>query len=247
MTVFRNFTCLGWDLTDADDPACLGICQGLIGKVEHSSVFDPRLLLIKDSEPVGKLHGDNVVYKIKSIVFVPLGKENVDLNLAQCPKHKTIGPVKSQNNVLFDIQKNAAFTKTWGTLKSAGNTIKSTTQQAAAKMTINSGAARRDAKDKERFEKQILEEFHKIFTDTNSFYYCRTSDLTNSLQRLCCLEKNNMLDQKALWKTVDDRFFWNWHMLKDLIELNVSYISACLHHGHMFGCRTLCAILGSCP
>lgn len=128
---------VGWDLTEAEDPTCLGVCQGLIGKVEHPFVFDPRLILIKESEPVGKLHGDNIVYKIKSVAFITLGKENVDLNLAQCMKHKTIGVARAPNIPLFDIQKNAAFTKTWGTLKSAGNTIKSTTQQAAAKMTIN--------------------------------------------------------------------------------------------------------------
>lgn len=121
----------------------MGICQGLIGKVEHPSVFDTRLLLIKESEPIGKLHGDdNIVYKIKSIVFLALGRENVDLNLPPCAKHQslstTVGMVKPANsNSLFDIQKNTAFTKTWGTLKSAGNTIKSTTQQAAAKMVIN--------------------------------------------------------------------------------------------------------------
>lgn len=124
-------------MTEAEDPICLGICQGLIGKVEHPFVFDPRLILIKESEAVGKLHGDNVVYKIKSVVFIALGKENVDLNLPQCRKHKTVGVVKSPNIPLFDIQKNVAFTKTWGTLKSAGNTIKTTTQQAAAKMASN--------------------------------------------------------------------------------------------------------------
>ncbi|XP_008198080.1 phosphatidylinositide phosphatase SAC2 isoform X1 [Tribolium castaneum] len=207
----------GWDLADADDPICLGLCDGIVGKVEHSSVFDQRLLLIKESLPVGKLHGDNDVYKIKSVVFLPLGPENVDLNLQTCPKHKSYSAKKNTNS-LFDIQKNAALTKTWGTLKSAGNTIKTTTQQAAA---IATGTPkRRDFKDKERFERQIIEEFYKIFTDTNSFYFSRTTDLTNSLQRWCCLEKQDAIDPKALWKTVEDRFFWNRHMLKDLIELN---------------------------
>ncbi|XP_044259683.1 phosphatidylinositide phosphatase SAC2 isoform X2 [Tribolium madens] len=207
----------GWDLADADDPICLGLCDGIVGKVEHSSVFDQRLLLIKESLPVGKLHGENDVYKIKSVVFLPLGHENVELNLQQCPKHKS-NTAKKNTNSLFDIPKNAALTKTWGTLKSAGNTIKTTTQQAAA---IATGTPkRRDFKDKERFERQIIEEFYKIFTDTNSFYFSRTTDLTNSLQRLCCLEKQDLIDPKALWKTVEDRFFWNRHMLKDLIELN---------------------------
>lgn len=212
--------CTGWDLTDAEDPRCVGVCQGIIGKVEHPSVFDPRLFLIKESEPVGNLHGNNVVHKIKSIALIPLGRENVELHLPQCAKHKTLDSSrKSLNNSLFDIQKTPAFTKTWGTLKSAGNSIKSTTQQAAA---IATGTPKKkDTKDKEKFEKQIIEEFVKIFTDTNSFYFCRTTDITNSLQRLCYLEKNNMVDPNALWKTVNDRFFWNKHMLTELIELNV--------------------------
>ena len=205
-------------MADADDPICLGVCDGIIGKIEHSTVFDPRLLLIKESLPVGKLHGDNDVYKIKSVVFLPLGPENVELNLQTCPKHKTYTQKKSTNSI-FDIQKNATLTKTWGTLKSAGNTIKNTTQQAAAMATGT--PKRRDFKDKERFERQIVEEFHKIFTDTNSFYYSKTTDLTNSLQRLCSLEKQNLIDPKASWKSVDDRFFWNKHMLDDLIALNV--------------------------
>lgn len=238
----------GWDLTDAEDPHCLGICQGIIGKVEHASVFDSRLILTKDVDPVGKLHGDHVVYKIKSIVLLPLGPDNVDLSLPQCTKHKTIRSAKSGSagNSLFDIQKNAAFTKTWGTLKTAGNTIKNTTQQAAA---IATGTPKkRDAKDKEKFERQIIEEFNKIFTDTNSFYFCRTSDITNSLQRLCHLEKNNRINPAALWRTVDDRFFWNKHMLKELIQLNVSYTNSIkvLHIFIFIISRTLCVILGFC-
>ncbi|XP_018575995.1 phosphatidylinositide phosphatase SAC2 isoform X2 [Anoplophora glabripennis] len=206
-----------WDLTDADDPVCLGLCDGIIGKVEHVPLFDPRLLLIKESLPVGKLHGDHEVYKIKSVVFLPLSLENVEINLLPCRKHKALN-IKPNTNTssLFDIQKNTAFTKTWGTLKNAGNTIKNTTQQAAAMAT---GVQKKsNIKDKERFEKQIVEEFYKIFNETNSFYYSRTTDLTNSLQRLCNLEKHNVIDPQALWKTVDDRFFWNKHMLKSIVD-----------------------------
>lgn len=215
-----NSVFAGWDLTSADDPVCLGVCEGIIGKVEHSSVFDARLLLIKESLPIGKLHGNNEVYKIKSVVFLPMGPENVDLNLRQCPKHKThsVNKRSTNSNLLFDIQKNGAFSKTWGTLKSAGNTIKNTTQQAAA---IATGTPkRRDLKEK--FERQIVEEFHKIFFDTNSFYYSWTTDLTNSLQRLCNLEKENKTQGTAIWRYVDDRFFWNKYMLRELITFDVS-------------------------
>ncbi|KAJ8983827.1 hypothetical protein NQ317_008953 [Molorchus minor] len=204
-----------WDLTDADDPVCLGVCDGIIGKVEHSPLFDSRLLLIRESVPVGKLHGDHAVYCIKSVVFLPLSPENVDLNLLPCHKHKSLDIKQNTNNSLFDIQKNKTFTKTWGTLKNAGNTIKNTTQQAAAMAT---GVQKKgNFKDKERFERQIVEEFYRIFTDTGSFYYSHSTDLTNSLQRMCNLEKQSLL-QDALWKNADDRFFWNKHMLECLID-----------------------------
>ncbi|XP_030753570.1 phosphatidylinositide phosphatase SAC2 isoform X2 [Sitophilus oryzae] len=205
----------GWDLPDAEDPICLGICEGIIGKVEYVPLFDPKLLLIKESSLVGKLHGNNEVYKIKSVVFLPLNTENVALNLRTCTKHKTISLKKpNTSNPLLELQKNT-LSKTWGTLKSAGSTIKNTTQQAAA---IATGMPKRDIKDKDKFEKQIIEEFYKVFTDTDSFYYSHTTDLTNSLQRLCYLEKNNLIDSKYLWKTVDDKFFWNKHMLSCLIN-----------------------------
>ncbi|KAJ8920227.1 hypothetical protein NQ315_011888 [Exocentrus adspersus] len=205
-----------WDLTDADDPVCLGLCDGIVGKIEHVPLFDPRLLLIKESLPVGKLHGDHEVYKIKSVVFLPLSLENVELNLSPCRKHKILELKPNANTgSLFDIQKNAAFSKTWGTLKNAGNTIKNTTQAAAMAAGVQK---KNNIKDKERFERQIVEEFYKIFNETNSFYYSHTTDLTNSLQRLCNLEKQDAIDPQALWKTVDDRFFWNKHMLKCIID-----------------------------
>lgn len=87
-------------------------------------------------------------------------------------------------------------------------------------------------KDKERFEKRILEELSKIFTETDSFFFCRTGDITNSLQRQCVMEFQQDQDNqnKPLWQRVDDRFFWNKHMLHDIISLNVSnFYERCLH------------------
>lgn len=83
---------------------------------------------------------------------------------------------------------------------------------------------RRDSKDREKFERRILEELQRIFTETDSFYYCLEGDLTNSLQRQCDLKEKNkeFLNNKGLWRTVDDRFFWNKFMLQDIISLNVS-------------------------
>lgn len=98
--------------------------------------------------------------------------------------------------------------KTWGAVKIAGSTIKTTTQQAAA-LATNQIRAKRAPKDQRKIEKQISDEIHKIFDDSDSFYYCLDADFTNNLQRKNTTEH-------------DDRFFWNKYMLKDILELNVS-------------------------
>lgn len=63
-----------------------------------------------------------------------------------------------------------------------------------------------------------------MFNDTNSFYYSWTGDLTNSVQRQQKRKMLNIADNEdirliPLWKRVDDRFFWNRYMLRNLIEL----------------------------
>ncbi|XP_017664670.1 PREDICTED: phosphatidylinositide phosphatase SAC2 isoform X2 [Lepidothrix coronata] len=55
-----------------------------------------------------------------------------------------------------------------------------------------------------------------MFMDSDSFYYSLTYDLTNSVQRQSMCEKTNL----SLWRKVDDRFFWNKHMIEDLISID---------------------------
>nr|XP_014345837.1 PREDICTED: phosphatidylinositide phosphatase SAC2 [Latimeria chalumnae] len=59
-----------------------------------------------------------------------------------------------------------------------------------------------------------------MFMDSDSFYYSLTYDLTNSVQRQSACKKSDL----PLWQQVDDRFFWNKHMIQDLIELNDSRV-----------------------
>lgn len=58
-----------------------------------------------------------------------------------------------------------------------------------------------------KIEKRISDELHKIFDDTDSFFYCPDADVTNNLQRLNDGE-------------YDDRFFWNKYMIRDIMELD---------------------------
>lgn len=103
-------------------------------------------------------------------------------------------------------------------------------------------------KDKEKFEKRILEELNKIFTETDSFFFCQTGDITNSLQRQCIAESQQCNQDKPLWQWVDDRFFWNKHMLHDIINLDVSnfykillyYITTEILHNKITKIRHIC-------
>ncbi|XP_071867329.1 phosphatidylinositide phosphatase spermathreecae isoform X1 [Bombus fervidus] len=212
-----------WEWASPKDLECLGIFYGIVGKIEQPCVLEPRLMLIKEVSPAGELYGGHIIYKVKSIAFLHLGSENNDIGLLPCKKHQNLPKKKSQGG-LFDVPQKAAFAKTWGTIKSATNTIKNTTQHAAALATsqVKSTVSKRNiVKDKERFEKRILEELNKIFTETDSFYFCQTGDITNSLQRLCVTDSqwNEEQQNKPLWQRVDDRFFWNKHMLHDIINL----------------------------
>lgn len=71
------------DLVHAEDPSCLGIFYGIVGKISLQSSED-RLLLVRESALVGNLPGDYPVYKIKSVTFLPLQEETSDLGLEQC-------------------------------------------------------------------------------------------------------------------------------------------------------------------
>ncbi|KAI8423060.1 hypothetical protein MSG28_014146 [Choristoneura fumiferana] len=221
-----------WDLSDIEDIECLGITEGIIGVVEHTNIYEPRLMIIKESVPVGQIYFHHTVYKIKSICFLNMGTANQDVELCVCTKHGSSSSVllnkMSSKKIGGRLFENSAFlNKTVGAVKNVSNTIKTTTQQAATqvKQTVKK---QRDPKIAERFEKRLTDELHKIFDDSDSFYYSRTLDLTNSLQRQYEIEKvleteegtsKPVSDITRWWKHVDDRFFWNKHMLKDIIAL----------------------------
>ncbi|XP_045506510.1 phosphatidylinositide phosphatase SAC2 isoform X2 [Colias croceus] len=222
-----------WDLSDIEDIECLGITEGIIGKVEHSNIYEPRLMIIRESVPVGQIYFHHTIYKIKSICFLNLGTSNQELELCPCTKHGSSTSMSSTSKSVnrkmgARLFENSAFlNKTVGAVKNVSNTIKTTTQQAATqvKQTVKK---QREIKLDERFEKRLTDELHKIFDDSDSFYYCRTLDITNSLQRQYEIEKileteeganKPISDLTRWWKYVDDRFFWNKYMLKDIIAL----------------------------
>lgn len=99
-------------------------------------------------------------------------------------------------------------------MKNAGKTIKDTTQQAATLATkqVKSSVGIREPRN---IERRITEELHKIFDDTDSFYFSFDCDITNNLQR-------HTAKPEASQPEPDERFFWNMHMIQDLLKMNVS-------------------------
>lgn len=184
-------------MSSVDDIECLGYTSGILGVISLPGILDPHLMIIKESVPVGAIYPPHIVYKIKGICM--LSNDDPDQCLSPCSKHK--GQIDSgmiAKNRLFD--RSQLVNKTW-------SAIKTTTQQAAA-LATSQIRTKRPVKNQRKIEKQILDEIHKIFDDSDSFYYCPNADFTNNLQR-----RNNL--------EPDDRFFWNKNMLKDIIELNV--------------------------
>lgn len=193
-------------MSSVDDIECIGITLGIIGEIKLAGLFQPHLLIIKDSAPVGVLYPPHLVYKIKSICI--LSADEPDAALTPCSKHSTVRSLPPPSTHSPPGKSKLFDSSIMRAVKSAGSSIRSTTSNVAV-LATNQVKSKVGIRDQKNLEKKISEELHKIFDETDSFYYCLDGDITNNLQR-----KN---DEQS-----DERFFWNVHMLKDIIALNVS-------------------------
>ncbi|XP_038614421.1 phosphatidylinositide phosphatase SAC2 isoform X1 [Tachyglossus aculeatus] len=193
------------DLLLAWNPICLGLVEGVIGKVQLHSDLPWWLLLIRQKSLIGKLPGDHAVSKITKIAVLSLSEmEPQDLELELCKKHH------------FGINKPEKITQSPDDSKFLLKTF----TQIKSNVSAPNKKKVKESKEKEKLERRLLEELLKMFMDSESFYYSLTYDLTNSVQRQSSCEKNNL----PLWQKVDDRFFWNRYMLQDLIETGNSEV-----------------------
>uniref|UniRef100_A0AAR2KQS1 SAC domain-containing protein n=1 Tax=Pygocentrus nattereri TaxID=42514 RepID=A0AAR2KQS1_PYGNA len=193
------------DLLLAWNPICLGLVEGVIGKIQLHADFPLGLILIRQKALVGLLPGDHKVYKITKIAVIPLSEEEPqDLELELCKKHH------------FGINKPEKITQSPDDSKFLLKTL----SQIKSNVAVPIKKKVKENKEKERLERRLLDELYKIFMDSDSFYYSPTYDLTNSVQRQGALEKTDL----PLWRQVDDRFFWNKYMIQDLIDLQVPQV-----------------------
>ncbi|XP_018536499.1 phosphatidylinositide phosphatase SAC2 isoform X1 [Lates calcarifer] len=196
------------DLLLAWNPVCLGLVEGVIGKIQLHTDLPLGLVLIRQKALVGHLPGNHKVYKITKIAVIPLSDEEPqELELELCKKHH------------FGIDKPEKLAQSPDESKFLMKTLSQIKSNVAVpiKKKYSPAFQVKENKEKERLERRLLDELYKIFMDSDSFYYSMTYDLTNSVQRQGDSEKTGL----PLWKQVDDRFFWNKHMIQDLIDLQV--------------------------
>ncbi|XP_028983636.1 phosphatidylinositide phosphatase SAC2 isoform X2 [Betta splendens] len=190
------------DLLLAWNPVCLGLVEGVIGKIQLHTDLPLGLVLIRQKALVGHLPGNHKVYKITKIAVIPLSDEEPqELELELCKKHH------------FGIDKPEKLAPSPDDSKFLMKTF----SQIKSNVAVPIKKKVKENKEKERLERRLLDELYKIFMDSDSFYYSMTYDLTNSVQRQGDSDKSSL----PLWKQVDDRFFWNKHMIQDLTDLKV--------------------------
>ncbi|XP_075071640.1 phosphatidylinositide phosphatase SAC2 isoform X3 [Mixophyes fleayi] len=188
------------DLLLAWNPICLGLAEGIIGKVQLHADLPWWLLLIRQKSLIGVLPDGHEIYKVTKIAVIPLSAaEPQDLELELCKKHH------------FGINKPEKITQSPDDSKFLIKTL----TQIKSNVSAPNKKKVKENKEKEKLERRLLDELFKMFMDSDSFYYSRTYDLTNSVQRQSTSGKSGL----PLWKRVDERFFWNRYMLEDLIQL----------------------------
>ncbi|XP_022241087.1 phosphatidylinositide phosphatase SAC2-like [Limulus polyphemus] len=189
------------DLSSLKETSCLGVIYGIVGKFQvHPDC--KRLIVIRQKALVGQLLDTHNIYKIQKIALLPLSQNEVpDLNFEICRKHHK--HVRTEGQMVSLDPQPHRLQKTWNTIKTATTQVK---------------PRKKEIKTREKFERRILDELLKLFTETDSFYYSLTADLTNSLQRQQTLKDALETENSPMWCQVDDRFFWNKHMLQELTE-----------------------------
>uniref|UniRef100_UPI0037E87361 phosphatidylinositide phosphatase SAC2 isoform X3 n=1 Tax=Semicossyphus pulcher TaxID=241346 RepID=UPI0037E87361 len=196
------------DLLLAWNPVCLGLIEGVIGKIQLHTDLPLGLVLIRQKALVGHLPGNHKVFKITKITVIPLSDEEPqDLELELCKKHH------------FGIDKPEKLAQSPDESKFLMKTLSQIKSNVAVpiKKKYSPAFQVKENKERERLERRLLDELCKVFMDSDSFYYSMTYDLTNTVQRQGDSAKSSL----PLWKQVDDRFFWNKHMIQDLIDLQV--------------------------
>ncbi|XP_054168890.1 phosphatidylinositide phosphatase SAC2-like [Oppia nitens] len=192
---------------------------------------------------------DDVVYKIQKITILSLSSADPigDLQLDPCKVHNCCTkltaaaaaadeqPLDRSGHVQESSHHQSASSSsttstgggTGGGVQKTWNQIKWTASHVKPRVVSRSNP---NTETKDKCEKRLLDELYKMFTETESFYYSLTGDLTNSLQRQYkqkqtetkAKDSDDLQTSPPLWKRVDNRFFWNKVMLQSILDCQFS-------------------------
>ena len=150
-------------------------------------------------------------------------------------------PPSTSTNRIFPLRATA------DAVKASADAVKASAGSAAAALASQVKKAGKNAapapavltsgpnvsRELERFERRMLEEFSRMFNDSESFYFSPTGDITNSLQRQTKGTERGELEVEQVskeggedeeeavgWRRADDRFFFNRHLIQELIDLD---------------------------
>uniref|UniRef100_A0A8C9X6C1 Inositol polyphosphate-5-phosphatase F n=1 Tax=Sander lucioperca TaxID=283035 RepID=A0A8C9X6C1_SANLU len=195
------------DLLLAWNPVCLGVVEGIIGKIQLHTDLPLGLVLIRQKALVGNLPGNHKVYKITKIAVIPLSDEEPqELELELCKKHHF--GIDRPDKLAQSPDESKFLMKTFSQIKS--------------NVAVPIKKKVKENKEKERLERRLLDELYKVFMDSDSFYYSMTYDLTNSVQRKGDSDKSSL----PLWKQVPEVDFWVIPIIQGFVqveELVVNY------------------------
>jgi len=222
-----------WDLAQESNPECLGAIWGLVGKLKIHPLMEEQLVVIRECErildlPDASLKNSNPVYRVKSVSLLPISPSPPMLEppLKSCPKHHigVVDPTTGLDVQPSDNPSKFPFKNLGGKFKLAGETLKSTAGSVAGGITNQVKVPwKKDregglgGKDLEKLEKRLVEEFLKLFNDSKAFYFSYNGDITKNLQRQN--EYQDLNKGLPVWRRVDDRFFFNKALLKEVIDM----------------------------
>ena len=180
--------------------ACIGFIYGFIGKIRFFSDGYWYMILITKQSRVSNAF-DPQIFRIDKVALIPLTLQ-VSLNIVDFDLPPTVKRSDIQS-VLNEFTKKDAYP----------SCVNPTSVFPDSKLDHTTRSAmHKEFSRRCKLEGRLCDAFLRMFSESN-FYYSPEHDLTNSLQR--CFHNGS---DKVLLNNLDDRFFWNKEMLKELFQ-----------------------------
>ncbi|ODN03932.1 Phosphatidylinositide phosphatase SAC2, partial [Orchesella cincta] len=216
----------------------IGKVYGFTGVLRLSVAAEPRLIFIRTRDLVCKIK-EHEIYKITSVISVPLETEfEVEVESVTKAKQEEAQTTSTNAGVT-----SVSAVYSCGT-QGVAEVIATPTAWNKIKIPSCPNSKKYFGRN-DKMERRLLDEFHKMFVEADSFYYSTGYNIFSSLQQQTSsnaseqqagktttqlksteLEQNDKNQNKTLitvinldepiWKQADERFLWNQYMLSDI-------------------------------